>query len=51
MQVTAAFWFHYEDEDEWRLVVVTPDLEEKGPNALNTMLALMLNDLSLALSV
>jgi hypothetical protein len=46
MRITAAFWFHYEDEDEWRFVVVTPDVEEKGPTALYTMFAAMLNDLS-----
>jgi hypothetical protein len=47
LQVTAAFWFHYEDEDEWKLVIVTSEVEEKGPTALYSMLAVALNDLSI----
>jgi hypothetical protein len=46
LQTTAAFWFH-EDEDDWKLVVVTPEVEEKGRTALYEMLAVMLKDLSL----
>jgi hypothetical protein len=45
LQITAAFWFH-EDEEDWKLVVVSPDVDEKGPIALYTMVSLMLKDLS-----
>lgn len=31
LKMTAAFWFHPEDEDEWNLVIISPDVEEKGP--------------------
>lgn len=46
LQITAAFWFH-EDEEDWKLVVVSPDVEEKGSKSLYTMIALRLRDLSI----
>lgn len=46
LPMTAAFWFH-EDEEDWKLVVVSPDVEEKGPKSLYTMIALRLRDLSM----
>ncbi len=46
LQTTAAFWFHEDDED-WKLVVVTPKVEEKGRTALYEMLGVMLKNLSL----
>jgi hypothetical protein len=46
VHITAAFWYHYEDEDDWKLVVVSPDVEDKGPKALYTMISQMLSDLS-----
>jgi hypothetical protein len=45
LQITAAFWLH-EDEEDWKLVVVSPDVEEKGPNKLYTMIASLLKNLS-----
>lgn len=46
LRITAAFWYHYEDEDDWKLVVVSPDVEDKGPKALYTMISHMLSELS-----
>lgn len=46
LPMTAAFWFH-EDEEDWKLVVVSPDVEEKGPKSLYTTIALRLRDLSM----
>ena len=33
LRIAAAFWFHF-DEEDWKLVVVSPDVPEKGPRAL-----------------
>jgi hypothetical protein len=44
--IMAAFWYHYEDEDDWKLVVVSPDFEDRGPNALYTTISQMLSELS-----
>jgi hypothetical protein len=30
LKVTAAFWSNSEDEDDWHLVAVSPDVAEKG---------------------
>lgn len=30
LKVTAAFWWNKEDEDDWYLVVVSPEVAEKG---------------------
>ena len=30
VKVTAAFWSYFEDEDDWNLVIVSPDVAEKG---------------------
>lgn len=30
LKITAAFWFHSEDRDDWELVVVSPEVAEKG---------------------
>jgi hypothetical protein len=46
LKVTAAFWFHSEEEDRWKLVIVSPDLEEQGPIRLYTMVRTMLSDLA-----
>lgn len=46
VHIAAAFWYHYEDEDDWKLVVVSPDVEDKGPKALYTMISQMLRELS-----
>jgi hypothetical protein len=45
LHIVAAFWFQDEEED-WKLIAVSPDVEEKGPTALYTMIAMMLKDLS-----
>jgi hypothetical protein len=46
MQVTAAFWYRREEDDEWKLVIVTPDRADKGPIELYTAVAVVLNNLS-----
>jgi hypothetical protein len=46
LQIAAAFWIYLEEEDEWKLVVVSPDVPEKGPFELYTNIAVLLNDLS-----
>jgi hypothetical protein len=46
LQVTAAFWFHFEDEDQWKLVIVSPDVSQKGPKLLYTMFSTLLYDLA-----
>lgn len=46
LRVTAAFWFH-EEEDEWKLVVVSPEVSEKGTTSLYRTIAVLLNDLSI----
>jgi hypothetical protein len=30
LKITAAFWWNKEDEDDWYLVVVSPEVAEKG---------------------
>jgi hypothetical protein len=37
VHIAGAFWYHY--EDDWKLVVVSPDVEDKGPKALYTMIS------------
>jgi hypothetical protein len=27
--IVAAFWFHFEEEDDWKLVVVSPEVSNK----------------------
>ena len=34
LKITAAFWSNSEDEDDWHLVVVSPDVAEQGSNAV-----------------
>jgi hypothetical protein len=46
LRVEAAFWFHSEEEDRWKLVIVSPDLEEQGPIRLYTMVRTMLSNLA-----
>ena len=46
VRIFAAFWYHYEDEDDWKLLVVSPDFEDQGPQALYTMISQMLSELS-----
>ena len=46
LQVTAAFWLFLEEEDEWKLVIVSPDVAAKGPINLYTRIAVLLNNLS-----
>jgi hypothetical protein len=47
LQITAAFWVYLEEEDEWKLVIVTPDVSEEGPINLYTRIAVLLNELSI----
>jgi hypothetical protein len=30
LKIAAAFWLHSEERDEWELVIVSPDVAEKG---------------------
>ncbi len=46
VHVTSAFWFHFEEEDQWKLVIVSPDVSEKGPAQLYTMVSTLLYDLA-----
>ena len=32
MQVAAALWLYLEEEDEWKLVIVSPDVAGKAPS-------------------
>jgi hypothetical protein len=45
-QITAAFWFHPEEEDRWQLIIVSPDVSDKGPRQLYTTLWKLLDDFS-----
>jgi hypothetical protein len=47
LQVTAAFWLYVEEEDEWKLIIASPDVAGQGPINLYTRIATMLNDLSI----
>jgi hypothetical protein len=46
IRVTAAFWSHSEDDDEWQLVIVSPDVAERGPTQVYKMLLVLLNNLN-----
>ncbi len=46
MAITAAFWYCEDEDDEWKLVIVSPDVAEKGPIQLYQRIAVLLNDLS-----
>jgi hypothetical protein len=47
VRVTAAFWSQSEDEDDWSLVVVSPDVPEKGPTTVYKELLAVLKDLDI----
>ena len=47
IRVTAAFWSQSEDEDDWSLVVVSPDVPEKGPTTVYKELLAVLKDLDI----
>ncbi len=36
--ITAAFWFFFEEEERWRLVIVSPDVATRGPRKLYEMI-------------
>ena|ERR1700730_1435477 len=46
VEITAAFWFHYDEEAAWRLVIVSPDVSSRGPKALYGFAAVCLFDLA-----
>jgi len=48
LRITAAFWLHFQEEGDWKLVVVSPDVAEKGTTALYTMIVEMLDHLAIA---
>jgi len=31
VKITAAFWHNSDDEDDWHLIIISPDVSEKGP--------------------
>lgn len=45
LRVTAAFWSNSEDEDDWHLVVVSPDVAEKGSTEVYKQAFAPLHDL------
>jgi hypothetical protein len=45
LPITAAFWLHFEDEDDWKLVVVSPEVSEQGPRQLYATVFSVLNTL------
>jgi hypothetical protein len=44
LKITAAFWWNKEDEDDWYLVVVSPDVAEKGPTQVYRQAFELLNN-------
>jgi hypothetical protein len=46
LHITAAFWLYVEEEDEWKLIIVSPDVATKGPISLYTEIDALLNKLS-----
>ncbi len=49
MRITAAFWYCEDEDSEWKLVIVSPDVAEKGSSQLYQRIAVLLNDLSVDL--
>lgn len=43
--VTAAFWYHFDEEDRWKLVIVSPDVSERGRRALYGEILTILDEL------
>jgi hypothetical protein len=47
-RMDAVFWFHSEENDRWKLVIVSPDVAAQGPlklySRIQTMLSEMAND-------
>lgn len=41
--VSAAFWHHWPDSDEWRLVIASPTVAENGPKAAYTHIRSLLS--------
>ena len=44
LKIAAAFWWNKEDEDDWYLVVVSPDVAEKGPTQVYRQAFELLNN-------
>src|ERR1700733_5651254 len=32
--ISAAFWYHFDEEDDWKLMVVSPEVSDIGPRQL-----------------
>jgi hypothetical protein len=45
-QVSAALWFYVSDADEWRLMIASPLVDEKGPRKAYTFIQSVLAGLS-----
>lgn len=50
VKVTAAFWSFFEDEDDWSLVIVSPDVAEKGSTEVYKKLFAPLHNLQAELA-
>lgn len=40
--ITAAFWFYFEEEQRWRLVIVSPDVGSRGRKEIYGLTVLLL---------
>ena len=49
--IKAALWFYMTDAEEWRLLIASPIVEEKGPNEAYTLIQKELEQLSLDISL
>jgi hypothetical protein len=45
LPVIAAFWFHFEDDDLWKLVFVSPIVAQRGAPHVYATLFVLLNNL------
>jgi hypothetical protein len=43
--VTAAFWFHLADDNGWKLLIASPEVEAKGPRESYTVIQKVLGEL------
>ncbi len=48
LKVSAAFWWNKDDEDDWYLVVVSPDVAEKGATQVYSQAFDLLHNLDVA---
>jgi hypothetical protein len=46
IDITAAFWFYFKEEAQWRLTIVSPEVATRGPRFVYTMLSFLLYGLA-----